>query len=158
MKKFLILGACLALAACAAPTPPTTAKAADPVTALGSFTLADLQAASADAHAHNDQAAYQCYDYLITVLPSLQVPSGPLPTVGAFVAFQKGRDVANDLGGAQSGLKSLNLACAPLVIDTQTILNKLALIGVGGAAAGGAVAPLVPLVPAVLNGIPGGAP
>lgn len=110
-------------------------KKADPLSQLSAFTLADLQAASADAHAQTppDVTAYQCYDYLIALVPTI-TPPGQVPTMGAILIFQKNRDLANGLSTANSQLKSLNLACAPLVIDTQTLINRLALIGAGTAA------------------------
>lgn len=161
-RSFLAIAAVaasLALAACA--TQPASAPktaSADPLTQISSFTLTDLQNASADAHAHNDQAAYQCYDYLIAVLPTLQISGQSAPTLGAFVAFQKGRDIANGLGGARGQLKSLNIACAALVIDTQTIINKLALIGVGSAATGNVVGPLLPVVNGAVGAAVGATP
>lgn len=135
--------------AAAAPAPSAVAAAplpapapADPLSRLSAFTIADLQAASADAHAQvpPDQTAYQCYDYLISFLPTI-TPPGKVPTMGAILVFQKGRDLANGVGSANGQLRSLNLACAPLVIDTQTLVNRLALT-LGVAAAGTAV--LVP--------------
>ena len=125
----------------AAPIPGASAQGPqDPLSQLASFTLSDLQAASADAHAQvpPDQTAYQCYDYLIGVLPMIQAPSGA--TVGAIVAFQKLRDLQNGVAGGT--LKSLNLACAPLVIDVQTTINKLILLGTGAAVTGGTMVPI----------------
>lgn len=125
-------GAPVSLLPSAAATAP--AAPADPLAKLAAFTLADLQAASADAKAQTppDTTASQCYDYLIQVIPTIQLP-GVGSTVGAFVAFQKLRDLNAGLSGQKAGLKAMNLACAPLVIDTQTTVNKLLLIG-GGAA------------------------
>lgn len=158
MFRFIAMLPALALlcVACANPPPPqppvppaglsvtksAPAKASDPLSQLSAFTLADLQAASADAHAQvpPDVTAYQCYDYLIQVLPTL-TPPGQTPTLGAILLFQKNRDLANSVGAANGQLRSLNLACAPLVIDTQTLVNKLLAVG-GGAAAGiGALVP-----------------
>lgn len=134
------------IAPAAAATPAPSPTPSDPLTGLKQFTLSDLTAASADAHSNNDQTAYQCYDYLIKVLPTL--PSfTPGSTVGAVLAFQKVRDLQNGLVSVNGQLKQLNLACAPLVIDTQTTINKLILIGAGGAATGGAAAPLLGAIP-----------
>lgn len=154
MKKLFALALACLLAACASNNAPVvkpkdTTPTTNPLAQLSAFTLADLQAASADAHASNDQTAYQCYDYLIGVIPTL--PSfTPGSTVGAVLAFQKLRDLNNGLASQGGALKSLNLACAPLVIDTQTTINKLLLIGAGGAATGGAIAPLVPVIGAAI--------
>jgi hypothetical protein len=129
-------------------TPPVASAPAapsDPLAQLASFTMADLQAADADAKAQTppDQTAYQCYDYLIAVLPQIKLPNGG-STVGAILAFQRGRDLANGLNASQGALKSLNLACAPLVIDAQTTLNKLLAVGGGAAVGTGVGLPLLP--------------
>lgn len=153
MKRLLALLAIAALAGCSnlpipVPGPTGTTTPVANVQGLAQFTVADLQAASLDAKAQvpPDVTAYQCYDFLATVIPTIQIPGGGA-TVGAFVAFQKARDLANGVSGIQGQLKSLNLACAPLVIDTQTTVNKLLLLGVGVAGTGGILAPLVPLIP-----------
>jgi len=155
MRHFTILAVALALGACSsAPQvtiqPPVAATQAavpapsDPLAQLRAFTLADLTAASADAKAQTppDITASQCYDFLAKNLPTL--PSfAPGQTVGAVMAFQKLRDLQNGVTSQNGFLKSLNLACAPLVIDTQTVINKLALIGAGSAATAGAATPLL---------------
>jgi len=129
-----------------ASTPAPAPAPTDPLSGLKQFTLADLTAASADAHSNNDQTAYQCYDYLIKVLPTL--PSfTPGSTVGAVLAFQKVRDLQTGLVSVNGQFKQVNLACAPLVIDTQTTINKLILIGAGGAATGGTIAPIIGAIP-----------
>jgi len=165
MKRIVVLAFAVALSACASqvkvqppvtltPTATTTTSTAstaptDPLAQLKAFTLTDLQAASTDAHTNNDPTAAQCYDFLIKTLPTL--PSfTPGTTVGAFVAFQKLRDLNNGVQSQTGTLKSLNLACAPLVIDTQTVINKLLLIGAGAAATGGAIEPIAPVIGAAL--------
>ena len=158
MKRLFSILSLLALAACAAnvqqpvvvtsdtgATVTVTQPAQTPLQKLAAFTVSDLQAASADAHTSNDQAAFQCYDYLVKVIPTIQ-PSQASGTVGAFLAFQKARDLAHGLNSANSNLTQLNLACAPLVIDTQTTINKLAILGVGATATtatGGVLSPLL---------------
>lgn len=161
MKRLLGVIGILALGACAQTAPPPVATVtpvsagsasgsapADPLAGLKAFTLADLAAASADAKAQTppDLTASQCYDFLIATLPGL--PSfTPGQTVGAVVAFQKLRDLNNGATAVNGVLKSLNLACAPLVIDTQTTINKLILMGAGasGFAPGlGALGSLLP--------------
>lgn len=124
--------------------------AAEPsaVEKLSAFTVADLQAASLDAKAQNppDVTAYQCYDFLAALVPTLKGP-GPGDTVGVFVALQKARDLANGVTSSTGALKNLNLACAPLVIDTQTVVNRLLLVGAGTASAKAALGPLGALLP-----------
>lgn len=153
----LVLCLALALSACAgqptvAPSPMGTQVASvapaalqpspDPISQLAAFTVSDLQAASIDAKAQTppDVTAGQCWDFLAGVIPTLKPNAGNIK-LGAFIAFQKARDLANGATAANGVLKNLNLACAPLTIDTQTIINKLLLIGAGTAATGGALAP-----------------
>ena len=134
------------IAPAAAATPAPSPTPSDPLTGLKQFTLSDLTAASADAHSNNDQTAYQCYDYLIKVLPTL--PSfTPGSTVGAVLAFQKVRDLQNGLVSVNGQLKQLNLACAPLVNDVTITLTKLGLIAGGSIATGGAIAPILAPLP-----------
>lgn len=158
MKRVLPILAILALAGCssygvqspivAAPTPDAPVANAQ---GLAAFTVADLQAASADAKAQvpPDVTAGQCYDFLITVIPTIKGPASG-QTVGAFVAFQKARDLANGATAVNGVLKNLNLACAPLVIDTQTTINKLIVLGAGIGATGGALAPMLGAIPTLL--------
>jgi hypothetical protein len=171
MKRLLPIVAVLALASCAGtpapivgtPTAPAVASVAtapaqapsDPIQKLAAFTVADLQAASADAKAQTppDTTAAQCYDFLAVVVPTLRPASGQ-GTVGAFVAFQKARDLANGVTATNGVLKSLNLACAPLVIDTQTTINRLLLVSAGVAATGGALAPFAAGLPAIGAALP----
>lgn len=152
----ITLSATLLLAGCAAQAPSAPSATAiqtaapassptvpsDPLSGLAAFTVADLQAASADAKAQTppDVTAAQCYDYLAATIPTIKAP-GANGTVGAVLLFQKTRDLANGATSVNGALKNLNLACAPLVIDVQTVVNKLLLIGAGTAATGGALAP-----------------
>lgn len=136
----------LALAACAqipvAPAAGGTSASTDPLASLKAFTVTDLQSALADAQAQTppDQVAANCYQALIPLVQSQS--TNPLPSAaGAFSAFQKGRDVGTI---AQAGIPAgLNIACAPLVIDTQQTLAKLGIIAAGGAVAAGGVIPIV---------------
>jgi hypothetical protein len=142
MKRYIPIILALGLAACAGTATVSTggpAPVSTPaVQSLAQFTIADLMAASADAKAQTppDITASQCYDFLIAFLPTIQLP-GSGQTVGAILVFQKGRDLINGATGINGQLKSLNLACAPLVIDTQTTINKLLLLGGGAVATGG---------------------
>lgn len=129
------------------------APAVDPLTQLHDFTVADLRAASADAKAQNppDTAAAQCYDFLAVALPSFPslAPGSAGAAIGAVLAFQKARDLANGTVNPNGALSQLNLACAPLVIDVQTTVNKLLLVGAGTAATGGALGPALPGLSAI---------
>lgn len=176
MRKLLLAVTCAAaLVGCqaATPVPPTpTASAAttpaaapaaptDPLASLHDFTLKDIQAASADAHAQpaqpgcqsGDCTAYQCYDWLAANLPAL--PSfQPGQTVGVVLAFQKARDLVNGSTSSSGFLASLNRACSPLVNDVNLTLGKLGLVAAGTAATGGALAPGAAILPALGASLP----
>ena len=161
MRYLVCAVAMLAIAGCAGTTPQvstpvvTSAPVSDPLAGLKAFTIADLQAALADANAQvpPDQTSAQCYAFLIAALPNL--PSfQPGSPVGAVLAFQKLRDLQNGVSSSQGALKSLNLACAPLVIDTQTVINKLLLISAGTAATGGSLAPFAGALPVIGAALP----
>jgi hypothetical protein len=132
-------------------THPTVTQAQqNPLIVLQQFTIADLQAALADATAQTppDTVAAACYTALIPFVQS-QVQN-PLPAgAGAFQALQKARDAKAYLANIQSPtgpLASLNTACAPLVLDVQNTLVTLGLsVGVIANPAGAA---------ATLGGLP----
>jgi hypothetical protein len=130
-------------------TVPAAAPApTDPLAKLAAFTLADLQAADVDAIAQTppDTTSDQCYKFLIQILPTIKVP-GSGQTVGAIMAFQKLRDLQNGVTASNGTLKSLNLACAPLVISTQTTINQLGLIAGGTAITASTGLPLLAPLP-----------
>lgn len=118
-----------------------TAAQQNPAAVLQQFTLSDLQNALADAQAQvpPDMIAANCYQQLITVVQSPAV--NPLPSqLGAFSAFQKARDLKNMVVALQTPngpLAQLNMACAPLVVDVQTTLINLGVIGGAVTATGG---------------------
>ena len=130
----------------------TTAAQAqqNPLAVLQQFTVADLQAALADAKAQTppDTVAATCYAALIPFVQS-QVQN-PLPAgAGAFQALQKARDAKAYLANIQSPtgpLAGLNTACAPLVLDVQSTLVTLGIsVGIIANPAGAA---------ATLGGLP----
>ncbi|MGH7092725.1 MAG: hypothetical protein ACREFB_04235 [Stellaceae bacterium] len=96
-------------------------------TTLQKFTVADLQAADADAKAHHDALAATCYEALMPVVqaqPNLIPGTAPK---GLFTAFQQGRDGVNAIQAVPSALKGLNVACGPLVLDAQQTVLALGL-------------------------------
>lgn len=167
MRNLLIVPALCAaalLSACAGQVsvqPPVTVTApaaaplkTDPISVLSSFTVADLQAASVDAHANNDPAqSWTCWDYLAKQVAAIKPPSGQA-NVGAFLAFQKARDLANGVQSANGALAGLNVACAAVVIDVNVTLAKLGLMASGTAATGGALAPFAAGLPALGAALP----
>lgn len=143
MRNLTATVALLALVGCASQSPAQSSAPApalsDQLQKIAAFTLADLAAADADAVAHGDVIAHACYPALEKFVSGLPSPTGTV--AGAFAAFQKARDLGNQ---AQAGVPSyLTIGCAPMVVDTQTLLAKLAGIGAGSAALSGAVFPIV---------------
>jgi hypothetical protein len=133
-----------------APKKTTVAAAkTNPVLAIQTFTVADLQAALTDAQAQTppDATAAACYSALIPIVQS--GVANPLPKgLGAFQALQKARDFKAMLANLQSPngpLAALNTACAPLIVDTQTTLIQLGIIGGGVVATAPLALPLLAL-------------
>lgn len=140
--RSLLLASCAALplllASCAVapvptpsptPIPAPTKTSVGPLQGLAAFTITDLQNALAIAQAGGDQAGVQCYTYLIPIVQqAAQQLGNPNTTVsGAFSAFETGRVVATNIKGFINGVpQGLNLACAPLVVDST---NTLVLLG-----------------------------
>ena len=109
--------------------PSVTQAQQNPLIVVRQFTIADLQAALADAQAQTppDTVAVNCYTALIPFVQSQA--QNPLPAgAGVFQALQKARDAKAYLANIQSPtgpLASLNIACAPLVLDVQNTLVTL---------------------------------
>lgn len=109
--------------------PTVTQAQQNPLIVVRQFTIADLQAALADAQAQSppDTVAANCYTALIPFVQSQA--QNPLPAgAGVFQALQKARDAKAYLANIQSPtgpLASLNTACAPLVLDVQNTLVTL---------------------------------
>jgi len=125
--------------------PSVTQAQENPLIVVRQFTVADLQAALADAQAQTppDTVAVNCYTALIPFVQSQA--QNPLPAgAGVFQALQKARDAKAYLANIQSPtgpLASLNIACAPLVLDVQNTLVTLGVsVGVIANPAGAAVA------------------
>lgn len=142
-----------------APKKPSVAQAQqNPLLVLQQFTVADLQAALADAQAQTppDTTAASCYQALIPFVQ--QQTQNPLPQgAGIFQALQKARDAKAYLANIQSPtgpLAGLNQACAPLVLDVQNTLLTLGVsVGViaNPASASAALAGLPAAIAAFLN-------
>ena len=143
LKRFVPFVAVLLLGACTiTPPPAATGDVQADLAALGRFTVADLQAAQADAIAHNDVIAAACYPALIQFVSGLPAVGGTV--AGAFSAFQQARDLHK---GVSAGLPDyLRLGCAALVQDEKQMILKLAAIGAGAAATSGASV-MVPFIP-----------
>lgn len=133
----------------------------NPLAVIQQFTAADLNNALTDANAQNppDTVAAACYTALLTVVNS--PINNPLPSSpGAFLLFQKGRDLQALLANLQSPtgpLASVNTACAPLILSAQNTLIQLGIIN-GGiaavAATGGAALTAFPLLSQLLAALP----
>lgn len=128
----------LIVSACASNTPPN-GMAGDPLKVIHSLALEDVQSALLDARAHNDRVAAMCYAKLIEVIDEASLDSaGP---AGVVSAFQRARDVAQQ---ATDGFvpQDVNISCAPLVLDAQQTLVRLAAVFGGRAALNGIMVPV----------------
>jgi hypothetical protein len=152
-RRRLAAAALLILAGCGGTNPAGTtanpASGATPATiqaTVQKLTVADLQAADADAKAHNDPVASTCYEALIPLVQN-QPPllPGGLPK-GAVSTFQAARDIANGVQSGPSVLKGLNVPCAPLVLDAENTLIQFGL-RIGGAAGIAVGLPPLPVLP-----------
>lgn len=126
----------------ATPTDPL-ASVSQAVQQIGTFTVADLTAADADAVLHNDAIAHACYPALIKFVQSSPLSATNTTVVGAFTAFQAARDVTNTVQSFQVP-DYLKLGCAPLVMDVQNFIVRLAAIGGGAAVGAPGVSALLP--------------
>ena len=133
--------------------PTVTQAQQNPLIVVRQFTIADLQAALADAQAQTppDTVAVNCYTALIPFVQSQA--QNPLPAgAGVFQALQKARDAKAYLANIQSPtgpLASLNIACAPLVLDVQNTLVTLG-VSVGAIANPAGAAAAVSGLPAAV--------
>lgn len=142
MMKLFCTGA-LALCALAAAAP--AANAGDFWSSLFTFTHDDFQAADADAMAHNDSLASECWEGADAYLSS-EAANGtgfvpPGAPVGAASAFQAARDtvrsglsVARNFQATGKLPLPLEQACGPLFVDSLDDLR-----GVGNLAGLGAL-------------------
>ena len=152
MRKALLLATAvlvvLAAPAYAATTAPvkkltTTQAAANPLAVLQAFSVTDLQAALADAQANNDVTTIPCWTALLAGVQSANAATPALPA-GVFSGIQK---VRAHLGAPQAAaalapngpLATLNVACAPLLMDANATLAAFGIatgvvVGTGGIA------------------------
>lgn len=109
------------------PNQVTSATSPDVLNQLKTVVLADLQAASADAHATGDTIASPCLDAWIGLIQAQQkAQAAPLPDPHVITTFQQDRDLVNALRPGAP----LRTACAPLAEelkqDVLTLLSKIA--------------------------------
>jgi hypothetical protein len=138
MKRLFAVAGALALAAmlsaCAgagdaeAPQLPTSIDTfRDKVDAaegsIAEFAQADVSAALADAEAHDDVIAAQCYRFVLTVLPALVQNAQNHDIVGPVSTFQKGRNL---IKRGQEGISDeLTLNCGPLYLDAKRDIKSI---------------------------------
>lgn len=132
--KFSILAAGLAAALCICAMPASASSGGLDLQGLLTATQHDLAAAKADADAHGDQIASQCYAGVSSYVTANPVS---LPSVGSVAgvasAFQVARDaVKGAQGAAATGLLPTPIiqSCGALALDVQNDLGKIAASGV----------------------------
>jgi hypothetical protein len=133
-RHWLAAASLLLLAGCGganpagtAATPATGVTPATIQATVQQLTVADLQAADADAKAHGDTVASTCYEALIPVVQSQASLLPASSPQGVVSAFQAARDIANGVQSVPGVLKGLNVPCAPLVLDAEQTLIQLRL-------------------------------
>jgi hypothetical protein len=126
------------LAGCTAQQQQTNTNVDAALARLAAVSIADLNAAAADAAAHNDTLAVACYPVLANFVITLQQNHGqPVVPAGAFDAFQHARDIYKGLNGAGMSAipDSVKLGCAALFLDAQgdvlSFINMLTRIASG---------------------------
>lgn len=128
--KFIKSLTALCLSAVFLATPASAAGKNLDFSSLITATVADLQAADADALANKDVFADECY---VGAIAYVQAHPLPLPApgnpVGIVSAFQAGRDVVK--GGQRiAGLVAKGIppelvqACGPLALDVNNDISK----------------------------------
>jgi hypothetical protein len=146
-----VVSALLAVPSAQAQTAKPITKAAaqaNPIAVLQAFAVTDLQNALDDANAQTppDQTSAQCYSALIPLVQQAQGIKGAIPkSLGLFQVLQKTRDAKRLLASLQSPdgpLSKINLACAPLAMDTQNTLVQLGILSGAVAASGGLTLPI----------------
>ena len=111
---------------------------ANPLAILQQVSVADLQAALADATAKNDATSIPCWTALLAAAQEQQTT--PTLPVGVFSAIQQARDLkvaAASITAPNGPLAQLNIACAPLLMDINNTLLVLGIstgivVGTGG--------------------------
>ena len=102
-----------------------------PLGDISTFTVADLEAAMADATAHNDKAAMACYPVLMELVKSLPSKAPAAQPKGVVSAFQQARDLTKSVQSNASGqavVAAVNLGCAALFNDVQGDILRLGVL------------------------------
>lgn len=132
MRKAFLIGAAL-LAFSSAPAFAQSSTPSFDLTSLEQTLTADLQAADADAKAHGDTIASQCYEGVIAYQAANPVvlPGSP---VGVASGFQAARDVVKaGESAASTGIPpALVTTCGPLALDVQNDLGKASSLTIFG--------------------------
>jgi hypothetical protein len=127
--KILVLGLTLLFTAGCASLP--FFGGGGPFGDITQLTVTDLEAALADATAHNDLLAMQCYPALIQIVQDLPEQAPPVEIKGIVSAFQATRNLAKKAqqfsvaGNAMT--QQVNLACAALFNDAKGDILRLAI-------------------------------
>jgi len=143
IAKILGLMSALFLIGCAAQTPGLPESGdkirsnwVDFIEKIRTVTNADLDAAIADADAHNDLVGSTCYKTVKTFIATNPAPRGIPDGARAFYFHQRARDLVRD-GAGQGIPDSLKLGCAALVQDDAVFLVKMGAIAGSSGALGG---------------------
>jgi hypothetical protein len=139
MRKLLAVLSLSLLSGCATvslPSHPAPQSLGEALANVKGDLVVDLAAADAIAVAHNDVVAHACYPVLAKYLPGQGKPTID-QIKGVFSAFEEARATRLGIESRVSGglPVELKLACAPLLMDEQQFILRLAAIA-GGSAVG----------------------
>ena len=119
----LLLGGCASqLASLESGLSGISTTAQSNIAAIAKMSVPDLQAADADAKAHGDNAADQCYAKLVTVAQAMA--GAPTGSVGMVTTFQAARDAARLV----EGQGDVAIACAALNASVKSDVLDLGLL------------------------------
>jgi hypothetical protein len=142
-----VAGALVACSGVSSNLTSSQASSSDPSQVIMTFSINDLQAADKIAKASGDTIASTCYEYLIPKVQALQAAEATSQASVAGVASfaEVSRGITVQLNNAKSGL---NVACAPLAMDTMaTALQLAGQLTTASAAIATGGASLIPVAP-----------
>jgi len=156
MRKIALVMA-LALSACAgAPPPPKPAALPNNLQAfvqwVGKLTDTDLANGIQIAQSNGLKADVDCLIWMQQEKALVaNLGQNGLPISGPVSALEAGHAALSTTGNGAGILSDFNLHCAAMANDINFTLIKFGVLAAGTAATGGAIAPLVPLIPTILS-------
>ncbi len=126
VSLFILLGGCTQITSVEDHLATSNAELSSIIMKVGAFSIADLEAANADAKAHGDVVASMCYEAVIPLVQKAVATPLTAP-IGLVSGFQEIRDGVN-LAQSSKGfgiVKQLEVPCGPLAVDVGMNLAQL---------------------------------